>query len=862
MAYEALANGRPVPAGEALGSEQSLRYWAWQAVRQAGVFLAFFFFAEIGSWLALENLNERVFLIWPAAGFALAVILGAGFRYLPVVLIANFLWFAFWWDQGPGYAATVTLGYGAALGVAALILRRGFDMRIALERIVDVGAFVLVGALLFGMLSATGGFAAAQFFPVPGTSVPGFEEIFWPWLLGDTMGVLIIASFGLVWSAHTKVNWDNRQVLEVLVWLFVLVTLGWVVFVNWAPTDTLKYPLELALFPILAWAAVRFGQRGATTGIMIIGIIALRESWWVLGPTQRFISQSPAFLWMFVGVISVTSLFIAAVMTEHRVREESAWAVGERLRAVLDALPDTGFVLSRAGIFLEVFAPAGSQGFEHAERFRGRSLTTVFNEGLCARFLTLIREVLDSQDVRSIEYTVTNSRGEQFTYEGRVAPFALEPGHYDRVVWLSYDITERKRAAAALEKRDRDLSAAKDAADRANRAKGEFLALMSHEIRTPMNAILGFADLLQRSELTEEQMEHLGIINRSGKGLLELINTLLDFSKIESQAIELESAPFKLEQTAMEALEMVLLKAQRKGVALDYQRTGDGTERFEGDPYRLRQILLNLLNNAVKFTDHGSVVLKVHVAPPASPTAASPPAHRITFAVEDTGIGISPQQRERLFKPFSQGDSSTTRKFGGTGLGLVICQRLVQKMGGDIQLQSTPGTGSVFSFSIHMPAATQAPAPETPAEPEPPFGPAFAAARPLDILVAEDDPINRQLAAAFLDKMGYTPTIVSNGVQAGHAIREHPFDLILADVQMPELDGLELTAALRAGAYGEDRRRSRIVAVTAHALPEDTARILAAGVDAVLTKPVESQLLQQELTRAHHAKAPAQAPAT
>jgi len=381
----------------------------------------------------------------------------------------------------------------------------------------------------------------------------------------------------------------------------------------------------------------------------------------------------------------------------------------------------------------------------------------------------------------------------------------------------------------ALKQAEHELRAAKERAEAADRAKSEFLAVMSHEIRTPLNAILGFASLLQQSPLSAEQHTWLETVAGSGKTLLALINDILDFSKIEAGRLTLSPQPVTLASVLDAVLSMFGPRAAAKRLALRLHAAPDLPAAISTDEQRLRQILINLIGNAVKFTEHGSVDLEVSVVAPA--TAASAGAVVLRFAVRDTGPGIPADQRDRLFKPFSQLDSSSTRSHGGTGLGLVICERLVRMLGGEIGYESTPGAGACFFFTMR--ALPVAPGPVA----APPPAIAAPAARRLRVLVAEDHPHNQLFMRRALEAYGIAPDLVATGGEAVAATRLRTYDLILMDLQMPDMDGFAAAAAIRRETAPAGR--PRIYAVTANVFPEDRRRCLEAGMDGVLTKPLE-----------------------
>jgi PAS domain S-box-containing protein len=418
---------------------------------------------------------------------------------------------------------------------------------------------------------------------------------------------------------------------------------------------------------------------------------------------------------------------------------------------------------------------------------------------------------------------------------GDVAASAIRgpDGRFISGITVIADITARKR-------QEEELRKVREAAEAANRAKSAFLATMSHEIRTPMNAILNTAAFALETELTEQQRQYMTVIETAARGLLALINHILDFSKIEAEKLELESAPFELMEVLDEVTQIFRAKVIEKGVELVVHAASDVPRTLVGDAHRLRQVLINLVGNAFKFTERGEVALHVTRG-----TASGGPVE-LRFAVRDPGIGIPKEKQGQLFQAFSQADSSTTRRYGGTGLGLAISLRLARLMGGDLSLESEPGVGSTFTLTAHFGVA----AAQNVARVLPPAPVRTSAGAGeftgLRLLLAEDNEANRFVATELLSRLGFDIDVAVDGVQAVKMALERPYACVLMDVQMPEMDGIEATRRIRAEARAA---ALPIIAMTANAMKGDAEAFRAAGMNDYVPKPIDRKALLDALRR-------------
>ena len=521
----------------------------------------------------------------------------------------------------------------------------------------------------------------------------------------------------------------------------------------------------------------------------------------------------------------------------------------ERQRLILDNAHDAFVAMSADGLIAEWNRQAEiTFGWPRAEAV-GRVLSETiippqFREAHSRGLARFLATGEGPQLNRVIEVPALRRDGGEFPAEISIAPVRL--GEQYLFAAFIRDVTERKRA-------EEELRRAKEAAEAANRAKDEFLALVSHEIRTPMNAILGMTDLALDTPLTEDQRQYLTTVKSAGDALLGIINDILDFAKIEAGRLELDSADFSLASVLDTSLRALGVRAHKKGLELVCQQRPDVPDALIGDAGRLRQVLINLVGNAIKFTERGEVV--VLVENDAEPAPLTPTPHppgergrgegdiRLRFAVTDTGIGIPPEKQAKIFRAFEQEDASTTRKYGGTGLGLTIAARLVALMGGAITVDSAPGKGSTFAFTARF--GLQPYAPETTAASPP------AVLRGVPVLIVDDNATNRHILEEWLRGYAMEPTAAGDGVTAMAALwrgvaQGRPYPLALLDGRMPDIDGLALAAKIRQEA---ELSATRLILLTSGDRPGDLTRARQLGISATLLKPLQQNELMETILR-------------
>ena len=528
--------------------------------------------------------------------------------------------------------------------------------------------------------------------------------------------------------------------------------------------------------------------------------------------------------------IAIRTEITAQKALEKAARQRELW-----LRTILDNLGEGVYTLDAQGMLSYLNPEAERLIGWRVDELEGKSLHHIIHHHgpdgnlLPAEECPLHLAMSENRSYRSSELMFFHKDGTGFPVSVTGAPL-LADGEQQGSVAVFSDISEER----LLQQRLQD---AKNAAEEAARLKADFLSTMSHEIRTPLNGVIGMTDLLLTTPLDNEQSEFVRIIKLSADALLAIINDILDLSKIEAGRLILEHTEFSLRQIVEDCVDLLSAKAKEKELSLSCVVAAGMPDQLIGDPTRIRQILLNFLSNAIKFTTHGEVLASAELE-----AGASDERPVVKIAVRDSGIGLSEAAMANLFQPFSQADSSTTRKYGGTGLGLSICKRLAEAMAGEIGVSSVPGVGSTFWVRIPLALGAEKPAPPQ----------AFSSAAAergqrisgkRHLLLAEDNPINQRVAVHVLNKLGYAVDVVDNGALAVAAVAAGDYALVLMDCQMPEMDGFAATAAIRRAEADSDRHLT-IVAMTANALSGDREQCLAAGMDDYIAKPVDAARLK------------------
>jgi len=776
----------------------------------------YFYAGKLGLSLAVVHPSATV--VWPPTGMALAAVLLLGNRVWPAIFLGAFL-------VNEITAGSIPTSLGIATGntlealFGAFLVRRFANGSAAFERSNDVVKFVVLAGMGSTIVSATvgvttlclGGFAPWD----------NYAAIWTTWWLGDMTSDIVVAPLLLVWGAAPFPRWQARSIFDA-VCLFVLVfVFGQVVFGEWIFTDIKNYPLSfLSILPLLL-STLRFGQHGAVTSTALMSIIAI---WGTLEGVGSFSIETPSaslmLLQAFMATVAVTTLVLASVLAERQQAEDITRQSEERFRSMIENVKDHVIIMLDPGGRVLTW----NNG---AERLMGYPSEEILGKHYACFFPIEVQESGTPEQLLQAaladghcedEGWRLRKDGSNFWANVVIAKVRDKGGTVIGFSKITGDLTRRRRI-------EEELRLAKEEADAANQAKSAFLANISHEIRTPMTGIIGMAGLMSDTELSPEQTEYCGIIRRSSESLLTVINEVLDFSKVESGKLELEIIDFDLLNVVSEVTDLFAKQAADKSIEIINSIETDVPTDLQGDPGRLRQIISNLVNNALKYTAEGNVIVQVALS------AETDTHANLRFAVTDTGIGIPEDKVDKLFNSFTQIDASISRKYGGTGLGLAICKNLVELMGGEIGVDSKPEMGSTFWFAL--PLLKQP-------EHDRKTLHALADLAGLRTLIVDGNGTNRAVIEHCLSSLGINSQSAEDGSTALELLRissatAEPFDLVMVEFMLPGMDGQELAQTIRKNSEFGSPKLLLLTSVQKNGA-EKLAK--AAGVDACLTVPV------------------------
>jgi PAS domain S-box-containing protein len=952
-------------------------FWRWLS----------FFFASLSAYVLLDR--STVYLqFWhgisawyPPIGLAFALYLGLGDAAIPSMFLAGFLAGLFNYHQSPTSLEFLLINplIPTLYIIASRLVKKRLNPNLRLRSMSNV-LDLLTYSLAASFVAA---FIATALLAISG-KVPlhDYLRAAFDWWIGDAVALSSVSTFLLefvlpslrrflgislgappLYFTGGFLSFRRKYLLETVAFVAALV-LSFLIVFGWNPSHSAN--LFYLLFLPLIWIAVRQGLRGAIAGLLVlnVGLAVIMYSL-----PQRVTEIGIVQILMFI--LSITALILGAATDERREAQHRSEEKEENIRLILESTAEGIYGLDPQGICTFI-NPAAVRllGYSSPYQLLGTHFHSLCHHShldgsaLPLNECNLHSITRDGLDYHELDDILWRADGSSLPVEIWAHPIHHRGGIVGMVAGF-VDTTRRKLEEEALRN-------AKAAAEAANRSKSEFLANMSHEIRTPMNGILGMATLLSETPLNAEQREYLRLVNSSADSLLHLLNDILDLSKVESGKIQLESVDFSPEDCLQGTLQLLAAVPHAKPIDICWELAEDTPHLVRGDPIRLRQVLINLLGNALKFTERGEVSVSLRLMHQNSTSAT------LQFVVSDTGIGIPLQQRHHIFEAFAQADMSTTRKFGGTGLGLAISERLVRLMGGSIFVESEPSHGSRFTFSISVgnplsgkaiptaapplfsgrtvlavaeiekdarlldrflhewgivarivrsaddalqifqtsaqqsfqallllpsaagfdadllvtnllktvghsiPAVSINPACRllansdqltphhlrlmkplrrepllsallklwnfSPVLPAPPPASSSSLSPRFHILVAEDNQMNQRLTARFLEKMGHTVTLAQDGQEAFTLVQHQHFDLVLMDMRMPVMDGLQATRRIRS-LESSSGKRLPILALTANAFDEDRNLCLKAGMDGFLSKPVSPAELRAEIER-------------
>ena len=790
----------------------------------------------LGGILGRESsfLGGKVALVWPPSGIALAAILLFGYDFWPGVVIGAMLC-TYMKEGHPFGFFTLGTAFGNTFGavVSTYLLERFVRFKNPMETVKDAAGFVLLAAGLGTTVNAC--FTVTSLVYEGEVEMMDFFGNTLSWWLPNAMAALVVTPMIITWASPSKVNWRPKVMLEagLCAGLLVLATMA-------SLNDylqgfgTLKVTLAFLPFPFLMWAAMRFGPRGASTANVIIAAISIYTLLAGKGPfvVARAVhgmealeaeKQSLLLMGSYIGFLSISSLLLAAVTAQREIAERALRKSEEIFQVIANNVSDLISLSDATGKVL--FRTPQQRGAEASVVESVDPFQEIHPDDR-ARVREIMQQTLEEGRGHRMGYRLLSNAGEERHIEAQSNFVRGSLGQSDMVVCIFRDITERMQIQA-------DLAKARDEALQAARQKAEFLANMSHEIRTPMNGVIGMTNLLMRTPLNTQQQDFARTIRQSADCLLTIVNDILDFSKIEAGKLTFETLDFNLSEAVSDTLELLAERAQSRGLELVGAVHSNVPVHVRGDEGRLRQVLTNLVGNAIKFTEMGEVAVHVELSHENETHAL------LRFEVRDTGIGISQDAQDKLFQPFTQADGSTTRRYGGTGLGLAICRQLVSMMNGKIGVQSTPGRGSTFWFTVHLEKQTGPVA-------EPVLPPSTLQHR--KVLIVDDNRTNGEILQHMVVEWGMRVAVAYDGYEALELLRQarskaDPFDYALLDMQMPGMDGLQLAHEIK---LDSQLKSTGLILLTSLGVGMNST-MRAAGIQSCLFKPVKAERVREAI---------------
>jgi PAS domain S-box-containing protein len=815
-------------------------------VKQLGIIVAYVLLAKFNG--LLFSSHGAVAYLWVAIGLALVVLLEGGYKYLPAIFVGALLG---QWLTGFSFEFSLhtAVRHSLAVFIGVLLLKREGRFDVRLFNVADF-LRIAVLALLIGLLVAV--LAEVQrLISVSPTefNVRGFYQRFG----GNSLGVLFVMPLLLAWR-HLPHEWaQSRKATEAILIIGITFLVGQVVFLDWLHDSLGQVARGYWMFLFITLAAVRLDLHGVTLILVVTAIQGLLGAQLGLGFFSNDIAKTHlANYYFYMICLSATGMSLASYIAAQKRDQNELTRYKDNLEKEVEArtqeleisnryLTETTSAMDRAGIGIHwINADTGRFLYvnEYAAKLLGYSLDELAALGVPAVDPNFTYENFSERTMQLRELGAAVIQTTEQHKDGHDIPievsFYYVPAKGElppRFISFITDITQRKLA-------ETEILSARDAAEAANKAKSTFLANMSHELRTPLNAILGFSNLLQQdSTLTPIQSKNLSIINRSGAHLLTLINDILEMSKIEAGKVQLDIAPFDLGVMVRDVSDMMAIRAHEKGLQLVLDQSSEFPRYINGDEVRLRQILINLTGNAIKFTQHGGVSMRLG-------TKQNSHSHLI-IEIEDSGIGITSEDQQSLFQPFVQlGKQAGDNK--GTGLGLAITKQMVELMGGNISMQSTLGKGSLFRVDLPLSEVKEADIAK-PVNTEKGDVVGLLPGEPIyRILIVEDQLENQLLLSQLMERIGFEVKIAENGEQGVKDFQNWHPHLIWMDRRMPVMDGMEATKVIRNLPGGKE---VKIVAVTASAFMEQRNEMLEAGMDDFVRKPYRFSEIYDSLSK-------------